>query len=533
MSTDTAALKLILDSGGTEQRPQPDINAKDNNGNTPLHFLMTVRNVPVKLLKEFIAQGANIDAENDSSLRSLQSACFWSDPELVEIFLDSGISDINDRDIDGLTAIHAAASVGSTACVRLLISHNANVGLESKDGRKALHLAAQNGHKDTVETLIEFGANLNDGDSHARTPFWFACNGASKETAVALLAALKPRFPIAKINQPSQRGRMPFRMVVTHGFLEICEDLIDMTAAAGLDTKAMIDSQDTRKGYTALHRAAWRGELSCVRLLLQHGADGTLKDLEGNTPIMLATNQWQMNGENAFEEIVFALIDTDQEQVKLDSELPATAASNSSVRVLERLHRIGADVNKADRYGWTPLALAKRLQYPDVERYLKHQAAWGGTLPSAWVPHTAIAGVVEVNENGLEITHKSGTQCTISTDKPLPAGLDRYYFEVTSHKLAEDKQQPRNPFMGIGFCTLGAQYYEFPGCSPKRIFPLGRSWAYHGDDGGFYVWSDSSAQSLGELYGPGDTIGCGVDLETRKLWYTKNGKKCDYEHEGV
>ena len=77
-STDTAALQLVLDIGGTELRPQPDIHAKDTNGNTPLHFLMTMRNVPVELLKAFIAHGANIDAENDSSLRPLQSACSWS-----------------------------------------------------------------------------------------------------------------------------------------------------------------------------------------------------------------------------------------------------------------------------------------------------------------------------------------------------------------------------------------------------------------------------------------------------------------------
>jgi ankyrin repeat protein len=516
-ATDPDALKLILDSDGTVQRPRLDINAKDTSGNTPLHFLMARRDVPVELLKAFIAHGANVNAENDFSLRPLQSACSWSEPQLVKILLDGGISDINDKDADGLTALHAVASAGSTACVRLLLSHSADMSLESKNGRGALHLVAQNGHKHTVETLIDYGANLNDGDGHGRTPFWFACNGSSEETAAAMLAALRLRFSIVEINKPSRRGRTPLRMAVTRGFLQICEDLINMTAAAGLNVQARLNIRDTLKGSTALHRAAWVGEVACARLL-RNNADATLKDFKGNTAIMLATDQWQMTGEVAFEEIVLCLVDKDQEQAKLNSNLPATAALNGSVCVLEKLHRIGADVNKPDPYGWTPLTLAKRLQYTDVERFLKHQTAWGGTLPSAWAPHTAITGLVEVSDNGLEIVHESGTQCTISTDKPLPAGLDRYYFEVTSQKLTADKEQPDNPFMGIGFCTLGAQYYEFPGWEPKRTFPLGRSWAYHGDDGGFFDGSSISPQPYGERYGPGDTIGCGVDLETRKIW---------------
>jgi ankyrin repeat protein len=431
-ATDPAALNLILDSGVTEERSRPDINAKNTTGDTPLHFLMMRRDVPVELLKTFIANGADINAENGSSLRPLQSACSWSEPGIVSILLENGIEDVDDGDDSGITALHTSAFVGSTECVRLLLAHGADMSRKAKTGRGPLHFAARNGHKDTVEALIELGADHNISDAHAHTPFWFACDSVSKETAATLLVALKPKFSIAEINLPSRSGRTPLRLAATHGFSEICEELISMTTAAGLDTKAMLDIQDTAKGLTAMHRAAWWGELACVRLLLDNKADATLKDSEGNSALMLATTQWQMSGEAAFEEIVFLLIDKDQEQAKVNSELPATAASNGSVRVLEKLYRIGADVNKPDVYGWTPLTLAQRLQKPEVERFLKQQTAWGGTLPSSWIPHSAIKEIVLLSEDGLEIAHVSGTQCTISTDKPLPAGLDRYYFEVTS-----------------------------------------------------------------------------------------------------
>ena len=145
-----------------------------------------------------------------------------------------------------------------------------------------------------------------------------------------------------------------------------------------------------------------------------------------------------MPGEAAFEEIVLCLVDHDQYQAKLDPELPAIAALSGSVRALEKLHRIGADGNKPDVYGWTPLALTKLLQKTDVVRYLNHQTAWAGTIPNAWMPYAAIKVSFKVFENDLNIIQKTGLQCSISTGRPLPVGLDRYHFEVTSRKLAGD-----------------------------------------------------------------------------------------------
>jgi hypothetical protein len=85
-------------------------------------------------------------------------------------------------------------------------------------------------------------------------------------------------------------------------------------------------------------------------------------------------------------------------------------------------------------------------------------------LPSVWVHNPAATNTVELSKDGLEIRYKAGTECPISTDKPLPASLDRYYYEVTLRGLAPEEQEeaPDYPFFGIGFCTFGAQHLRRP-----------------------------------------------------------------------
>ena len=46
--------------------------------------------------------------------------------------------------------------------VEVLISHGANINEKNKNGIAALHVAAMYNNKETVEVLISHGANINE-----------------------------------------------------------------------------------------------------------------------------------------------------------------------------------------------------------------------------------------------------------------------------------------------------------------------------------------------------------------------------------
>jgi len=535
-----------------------DINAvhpEDPTAFSPLHLLlMRPKDIPPALLKTFIKHGCDTNYENALSARPLQIVCTQDRFEELKLLLELDVVDINDQDLHGTTALDEAIDAGYIKCASLLLERGANPDITDKLGRTPLHTAAMKGNAEAVKLLLPYSRDPNQADDHGWTPFFMACLAKNEQCASLLLDTLIERkVPLAEINKPSRTNRTPLRQAASRGFSNVVSKLLRVAEEKNDPDALPIDAVDTRKGMGALHRAAMGGHAACVRALLAANPkpDVSIRDKQAKTALMLAYEQWAIANDNpSYEEIVSLLIDADTSAAIQDPELVAVCATNGSTELLKKLWRLNADLNRPDRFGWTPLELARHFGRDDAEAFLKQQATWAKLLPNKWsfvFPGTTALGARSIHgSDGLSILHTSHKRVCISADKPIPPTLDKYYFEVTLKPISEDiiplSFQPRHPEFAIGFCTVGGAAIRFPGWAREYRTPpipgsVAESWGYMGDDGSVWASHSSVTYDADEpeewRTSVGDTVGAGVDLVEGVVWFTKNGAKVDRVLEGV
>lgn len=105
---------------------------------------------------------------------------------IVIVTAGSIIDAVDDR---GLTPLIAAAQVGHTATVTLLLDHGANSEASTTSGWTALSWAASNAHLDTVQQLVGHGADPNHRVVDGSTALHAAAALDNPAIIAALLAA--------------------------------------------------------------------------------------------------------------------------------------------------------------------------------------------------------------------------------------------------------------------------------------------------------------------------------------------------------
>ncbi|KAL8718626.1 MAG: hypothetical protein Q9181_008178, partial [Wetmoreana brouardii] len=263
--SDPKVLDLLLDNPEDENN-RASINSIDADGESPLHKLLSRTNIPLDVLKAFIARGADPNAEDKDSERPLYEAAVYGEIEAITLIIDK-VTDVDD---------------------------------DNRWGRTALHAAARGGHRETVEILLLHGADLTRKDHQGRTPLFFAClslahlPAASEETAKLLLdTMLKKGLKAEEINVVTRRGKTPLRAAAAHGFSTIVESILNLLDP---NDKETLDRRDTLKRRSALHCAAFRGHADVVSILLGQGADPDLHDGTGRTALELCQEQWALHG---------------------------------------------------------------------------------------------------------------------------------------------------------------------------------------------------------------------------------------------
>ncbi|CAH0489204.1 unnamed protein product [Peronospora farinosa] len=207
------------------------------------------------------------------------------DLECLEEILDSGLVSVNDVDVDGFTALMVAAAEGHRNVVHALLRRGADVNIRTYELHStALHFAAKNGDPEIVNALCECDTKIVDcWNINADTPLIWACIEGRAEAVKVLLTHG------ADVNVLNQYGASTLLCAVMIGEDPEEDKKNDKQRAEILTmllekNEKLVNFQD-REGSSAMHMAASCGYLECVKTLLAFGAEITLRNVIGQTPL--------------------------------------------------------------------------------------------------------------------------------------------------------------------------------------------------------------------------------------------------------
>ncbi len=165
----------------------------------------------------------------------------------------------------------------------------------------------------------------------------------------------------ACVNVRGSDGRTPLHWAARGVHLEVLRFLVDR----GADVRAA-----DANGLTPLHITASRGHLEASRLLVEKGAPVDAKSAGGATPFSLAARR----GKKDLLEFLLAN-GARKEDLEIRDDygrtpLCAVSRDGGDPATIKTLIDLGADVNAADRQGWTPIELAAWRPYPAVVELL-------------------------------------------------------------------------------------------------------------------------------------------------------------------
>lgn len=340
------------------------VDARDNILDTPLHY--AAESNSLETIAALINAGATIDLPGYDGRTPLFEAVFHENNEALKLLIELG-ADVNYRinlshgKSNGETPIHAAALYANLEIAKILVDAGADIEAKSARGKKAIDCAIQEKKTDLVVFLLHCGAEVpaladyvGRKNSWAKAELWYRNVKRSDRTQ-------GDTIDLERLCRTIRQGE-------------------NETSELMIRKRRTAPNAFDKHGYTPLHWAALEGNVKIMETLLECGADMELPTAKGSPTLALAVWRFILNNKRTEKGLPLereATLDAFRllldRGVKVDAvnkaglSLLHIAARNGEIGIMQRLLDYGADLEFMDNNNRTPLFHAIEA---DRDRYL-------------------------------------------------------------------------------------------------------------------------------------------------------------------
>ncbi len=383
-------------------------------GATPLMFAIFKGNV--RIVKQLIDKGAYVKARDNQGSSVFLYACAFGNGNIIRMLLVKDRTLVNDKTLNSnINGLHYAASLNNLETINFLIK-NVDMNINDRDinGCTALYYAAYHGKREAYNLLIKLGANKDIGDNYGVKPEYILSGGSSavdlgtdnnEENNNSFTNTYEENMSIIRTIQESDTNALrnimmysnfnmnsviiayetPLTYAIHLGKDDMVNELlkyrIDNTNIINIET-SFIPRDDLYfneiraefTGYVYLYNASplqyaiFKGNTNIINTLLRFGADINRKDSLGNNALMYAASYGSA-------EVIDTLLNYSSNSYRVvdiygDTPLHNAAALGNTNTLTALMNRTPININSQNIDGNTPLHLAVKNHNTNTYRFL-------------------------------------------------------------------------------------------------------------------------------------------------------------------